>query len=575
MTLREALKTINENLANQTEKSPRFRLALACGFVALHLKTFLAAHTTLLRPNAAIEVSEGLYGDLAGNLERLEGKKPDAVVAVVEWADLDARLGARSAGGWTADSLPDIARTAKLQLQRIAAALDGLRGCTRVLAGPTLPFPPVDYSRPSRLSPLAAEIELELAGQRRQLAASGVIVIPPQAVDRVSPPSGRSDVRSEMAVGFPYGLGHAELLAGIIAKEVSPPARKKGLITDLDDTLWNGILGEVGVEGISWTLDRQSQPNGLYQQFLGSLAAAGVLIAVATKNDPDLVGQALGRPDLLIAARALFPVEAHWGPKSTSVRRILQAWNIGPDAVVFVDDSAMELAEVKAAHPEIECVAFPRDDPARLWQLLFELRSLFGTAELTAEDSLRVASLKSGAAFEEAKGEAADMDAFLREAQSELSISKRRGGGARAFELLNKTNQFNLNGVRVSESEWADMAAREHFVVEISYSDRYGQFGNIAVLVGRANGDTVTVTHWVMSCRVFSRRIEHCCLRYLFEEFKAVEVVLRFQSTARNSPFREFVAGIMNSNPEDGDVRISRPLFEGNCPQLHHRIRSA
>jgi FkbH-like protein len=539
------------------------------------LKTFLTARMALLSLQAAVEVSEGLYGDLAGNLERLHGRKLDAVVAMVEWADLDVRLGVRSSGGWTAASLADVARTAKLQLRRIGAAFERLSGCPRVLAGPTLPFPPVHYARSNRLSPLAAEIEVELAALRGQLAAAGVIVIPPQAVDRVSPPSNRFDVRSELAVGFPYGLDHADALAGLLAGEVCPPPRKKGLITDLDDTLWSGILGEVGVDGIGWTLERKAQLHGLYQQFVGSLASAGVLVAVASKNDPELVGQALARADMLVPASALFPVEAHWGPKSKSVSRILKAWNIGSDAVVFVDDSPMELAEVKAAFPDIECVEFPRDDPGRLWQLLFELRTRFGTAELTAEDSLRVASLRSRAEFEEAKGEAADVDAFLRQAQAELSITTRQGDGARAFELLNKTNQFNLNGARVSEPEWAQLAAGEHFVVEIGYRDRYGQLGSIAVLVGRARGETVTVENWVMSCRAFSRRIEHRCLQYLFDKFGAAEVVLRFHSTPRNSPFREFLATVTNQAPEDGDLRISRTLFERNCPPLDHTVRSA
>src|SRR5258708_40172043 len=105
----------------------------------------------------------------------------------------------------------------------------------------------------------------------------------------------RLDVQSELLSGFPYQLSHASALAELLAALVRNPIAKKGLITDLDDTLWAGILGESGVDGISWHLEQKAHIHGLNQQFLASLASAGVLIAVASKNDPALVEQAFER----------------------------------------------------------------------------------------------------------------------------------------------------------------------------------------------------------------------------------------------------------------------------------------
>ncbi len=118
-------------------------------------------------------------------------------------------------------------------------------------------------------------------------------VLNAQYLDECSPPGARFDFKSEMIYGFPYKTAHASAIAEGLAALIQTATRKKGLITDLDDTLWSGILGEVGVEGISWHLDRKTQIHGIYQQFLASLSSAGVLIAIASKNEGALVKEAL------------------------------------------------------------------------------------------------------------------------------------------------------------------------------------------------------------------------------------------------------------------------------------------
>ena len=134
--------------------------------------------------------------------------------------------------------------------------------------------------------------------------------------------------------------------------------------------------------------------HGAYQRMLAALSSAGVLIAAATKNDPELVEEAFRKRQLILSRDAIFPLEANWRPKSESVGRILKAWNIGADAVAFVDDSPMELAEVAAAHPGIKCLQFPATDPAKINHLLLTLRDLFGKNVLLEEDHIRVTSLR-------------------------------------------------------------------------------------------------------------------------------------------------------------------------------------
>jgi len=553
-----------------------FRVALACGFTPLHFETFLAAHNSLIHADRAVSITHGLYGDLAGNLERLNPSQADAAVAPMEWPDLDARLGIRSAGGWDPETLPDILRTARLQLERIAAALKRITSIPLVVSLPALPLPPVFYTNPSRLSLFEAELRSEVAAFSNSIACpQNICVIASGALDRASPPGRRFDIKSELRTGFPYTLDHAEALARLLAAATRTPVRKKGLITDLDDTLWRGVLGEIGAAGVCWTLDRNAPVHGLYQQFLASLAASGTLVAVASKNDPGLVAEAFEREDLLLPKDRIFPVEAHWGPKSQSVARILAAWNIGAESVVFIDDSPMELAEARAAFPTLECVQFPKDDPEKVWELLFELREKFGTAQILREDALRSASLRARARSEAERqvAPAADMDAFLRGAESEIAFASDKDPDARVFELINKTNQFNLNGARISEADWnALLADPRRFVLKVSYKDRYGALGTIAALAGAATGGNVAIDYWVMSCRAFSRRIEHRCLEWIFQRFHAEEVTLHFASTPRNRPAREFLAGFLGAPPEE-EVRLSKALFEEKCPPLYHSIR--
>jgi FkbH-like protein len=272
----------------------------------------------------------------------------------------------------------------------------------------------------------------------------------------------------------------------------------------------------------------------------------------------------------------VFPVLAHWNPKSESIDGILRAWNVGADSIVFVDDSPMELAEVGARHPEVECLLFPKDDPAAVVELLHRLRDLFGKSELREEDRLRLESLRAGAAVAALTATAADgTEAFLAGVEAELTLDFAKDPlDTRALELLNKTNQFNLNGRRYTEAEWLRHLDRaDSFVLTASYRDRFGPLGKVAVLTGTVAGDTVHVDGWVMSCRAFARRIEHQCLRALYERFGAAVVTLDFVRTERNGPAREFLETFLGADAWPSAPRLAHDAFEARCPPTHHTLR--
>ena len=191
------------------------------------------------------------------------------------------------------------------------------------------------------------------------------------------------------------------------------------------------------------------------------------------KNDPALVKKAFERKDLFISKDSILPFEVHWNRKSNSVQRILKDWNIAPDAVVFVDDSPMEVAEVKAAFPQMECLIFPKENFPAIWHLLKTLRNDFGKAILSEEDALRLQSLRNSKVVRQSLTSTPNSDEFLKSIDSHVVFaSLKHKNDLRAFELLNKTNQFNLNGMRLTKGEWSKyLADPSRFALLISYSD--------------------------------------------------------------------------------------------------------
>jgi FkbH-like protein len=504
----------------------------------------------LALPTRSIVLRTGLYGDLAGTLENAR-ERPDAVLVVLEWADLDPRLGWRSVSDVHADVMSD----ARARLHRIENGIAALAEKAPVaLSLPAVPMPPVFHTRSNELNGIEAALREMVFG----LAASTrAVVLHPEMTGQES----RHDLRTELMSGFPYRFAYADALAARFVRTVLPAPPKKGLITDLDETMWSGVLGDDGPDGISWDTEHKTHFHGLYQRLLNLLADSGVLVGVASKNDAALVHEAFTRSDLVVDPRHLFPIEAHWDPKVQSIERILKTWNVGADSVVFVDDSRLELEQVKKAFPGMECLEFRSDDAG----FLVELRDRFGKREIREEDGLRVASLRSGQVVRQAAEDGGSLETLL--AGAEARVTFRWGKepvDPRALELINKTNQFNLNGTRFTDAEWkAYLSDPTAHVAVVEYEDRFGKLGKIAVLAGREQDTGFDVDVWVMSCRAFSRRIEHQCLKMLLDRWD--RLTFHSKHGQRNGPMLDFLAEMA-----PGLRAVRRTEFSCRCPPLFH-----
>lgn len=333
----------------------------------------------------------------------------------------------------------------------------------------------------------------------------------------------------------------------------------KGIITDLDGTLWNGIVGDDGANGVSWVAD----PYASYQRCLEELGQRGVLLAVASKNSPNIVQEALQRPDLLFSPKHLFPLEVHWRAKSESITRILATWNIDASDVVFIDDNPMELAEVAAVHPRLHCVLFPT--------LLDGLQAMFA-ADAVPEDALRLDNIRRGQEFQQQLQ--ADPEAFLASLEATVTFDFNPSlNDPRVLQLVNKVNQFNLNGIRRSPEDWIQYSSSPHAVtVVINYKDRFGPLGKISVIQGMI-GYALYIHTWVLSCRAFSRQIEYQCIQTLFQQFGVKYICFEFQATERNQPLQDFLSSLHGEPVKNGPVWLSREQFQSHCPSLYHRVQ--
>ncbi len=297
-------------------------------------------------------------------------------------------------------------------------------------------------------------------------------------------------------------------------------------------------------------------------------------VGVASKNDPLVVEKCFQRTDIILQSGKVFPFEVHWQAKSGSVSRILKKWNIAADSVIFVDNSPLELAEVAAAHPGIQCIQFPGNDYAAGMRMLTQIRDLCGKEPVRRKMRLRLDSIRRGAEFQRESEESSTPESFLEAAMATVTFDFRTGErDPRALELVNKTNQFNLNGVRLTEQDWLGRTAHPGSVLAVvSYEDKFGPLGKICVILGSRENDALHVSSWVMSCRAFSRRVEHQCLRTLFDRLQVDKMIFDLKPTDKNGPLREFFHTWSPDKP-DGPITLTRDTFEAACPKLFHQVR--
>ena len=361
------------------------------------------------------------------------------------------------------------------------------------------------------------------------------------------------------ASGCPVGGGNIGKLAEAAVELVlgSPPHPKKVLVTDLDNVVWSGGIGEDGLEGIAFGQQGPGFPHFLYQGLLRRLKSEGTLLAAVSRNDAEVALSPFRAGGMTLREDDFVAIIASYHAKSAQITQLASQLNLGLDAFVFVDDNPLELTEVALALPSVHCVQFPLKADA-LPDFLSSLATLFARREVTAEDLARTELYRrrlEGMIPSSLNG--ADITRFLRELGMTLTIHDRsQGDRARAVQLINKTNQFNLNGRRLTEADVAGVLNAGGHLYGASLSDRSGSHGEILACLVTSNR---VISAFVMSCRVFQRRVEHAFFAWLATQADP-PLAMDWERTPRNEPFGQFLRELNGgSEPPNGMVSVSPP----------------
>ncbi len=304
---------------------------------------------------------------------------------------------------------------------------------------------------------------------------------------------------------------YGDLVARIVAAQRG--LSKKCLVLDLDNTLWAGVIGDDGLEGI--VLGEGSAAGEAHlalQRYALQLKARGVILAVCSKNDPAIAEAAFrDHPEMLLRRTDIAAFVANWEDKAENLNAIAARLNIGLDSLVFVDDNPVERARVRESLPMVAVPELPED--AVDYVHCLANAGYFESVSFTPDDRQRAEQYAANTQREALLGSSESMDDFLRGLRMSVVFGPVKAVDlARVTQLINKTNQFNPTTRRYTTEELEAIAAGPEMIsLQFRLLDRFGDNGLISVLILRPDpeqADVMEVDTWVMSCRVFGRELE-------------------------------------------------------------------
>ncbi len=323
-----------------------------------------------------------------------------------------------------------------------------------------------------------------------------------------------------MAVSPDATVALAKNVAGIIKSTCGKS--KKCLVIDLDNTVWGGVIGDDGMEGL--LLGRDHPAGEMFQDFqryLKELRRRGVILAICSKNDNDTAKEGFSHPDSVLKLEDFSAFRANWNPKPANIREIAAELNIGLDSVVFLDDNPAERALVAEQLPE---VATPDvgSDVSRFAEIL-ESEHYFEVIDIVPDDLNRSTYYTRNLQRERERKNFGDYGEFL----ASLSMSAEIASFSAVYleritQLINKTNQFNLTTKRYTRAEIERIARDPSYVTLYGrLADRFGDNGLVSVVIGRSSGAALELDVWLMSCRVLNREMELVMFDALVEQCQA------------------------------------------------------
>jgi FkbH-like protein len=335
----------------------------------------------------------------------------------------------------------------------------------------------------------------------------------------------------------------------------------KCIVLDLDNTIWGGVVGDDGVNGIRigpGTADGEAFQ--AFQRYLLSLKQRGILLAACSKNEKTAALAPFELLDEMVLKRDdIVSFKASWGPKPDSIREIASELNIGLDSIVFVDDNPAERELVRQSLPEVRVLEVG-DDPSQ-YPMLLSRSGWLETIGITGEDRQKSEQYSANRARTSAQESIVDYDSYLASlGQTAVIRPFEPAQTDRITQLINKTNQFNLTTLRMTRSEVETLATRPDAITAyMRLTDRFGDNGLISVAAGLVADNVLSIDLWLMSCRVFKRGVEFALANHLMKVAASrgvTEVRGVYRPTAKNGLVADFY-GELGFSKEAEDERGS------------------
>ena len=350
---------------------------------------------------------------------------------------------------------------------------------------------------------------------------------------------------------LPYVRNLARIIAAIFGRTA------KCLVLDLDNTLWGGVVGDDGIDGIQIGAGTPIGEAHLdFQRYVLSLKRRGILLAVCSKNDEAVALRPfLERPEMLLRREDFVAFKVNWRPKADNLCEIAAELDIGIDTLVFVDDNPAEREQIRLTLPQVRVVELTADPADYAW--LLDDTGAFEVTVVTKEDSERVAHYRTNAQRALVRESVSNYAEYLDALEQRAVIRPFEEPYLnRITQLINKTNQFNLTTERMTASAVeAAMRNPQMFTAYVRLADRFGDNGLISLLVARLLSGEAFIEQWLMSCRVLNRGVEMLLLNYVVSEMRPLKITV--------------LRGVYKPSPRNGAVRQHYPSLGFTLTRAH------
>jgi FkbH-like protein len=454
------------------------------------------------------------------------------LIRLTDWVEADPT--AMTADQWSARLKPVVEEFITTVLARPARATPLL-----VLICP----PPEAFTHDPAMAAALDGFETQILGSLRQ--TPGVYAFGSSAVSGGYPVRQVLDPKADRIGRVPYTIDYFTALATFVARMADSVRRPpfKVIVLDCDNTLWRGVCGEGGPEAV--TIDAGFLA---LQKFMIRQTQAGKVLALCSKNVEQDVFDVFDRhAGMCLRREQLVAYRINWCPKSQNLIELARELNLGLDSFIFIDDNPVECAQVRAECPQVLTLQLP-EDSTQIEPFLNHVWA-FDQLRVTDQDRSRAESYLQNARREAVRKQSSGLQEFLDKLQLELTIQPVGASTLpRASQLTQRTNQFNLSTIRRTESELLELIRSSRHRVEIvSVKDRFGDYGQVGLMIARQETDALFLDTFLLSCRVLGRGVEHQMIAHLGQralEGNLEHVEIPLIRSRKNQPILDFLNGL-------------------------------